>query len=519
MSGEHDIEPPRDLRGALGEVWSIAWPTVLTMTSFTVMQFVDKLMVGQVGPLEVAAQGNGGIWSFVPVAIASGVLTVVNTWVSQNLGAGRPEEGPKYAWASIWMSFAMWVTILLPFAMLMPWIFAWMHADPAIEDAARLIRLESDYGRILLVGSGLLLAGRGLHHWFYGMHRPKVVTVAVIAGNIVNVVVNYVLIFGEAGLPQLGLPGAPGVPAMGLYGAAIGTVLGTAVELIVPAIVFLGRKNNETYGTRRGWRPAWAPIRDLLRIGWPASVQFGSEMICWSIFMTVLVGRFGTEHMAAGWITMGYMHLSFMPAIGFNVAVNSLVGKYIGAGRPDTAVSRARLGVGLSMVYMTACALVFVVFRHPMISIFVGGDVAPDLAESIIAIGGRLLIIAALFQTVDALGIVYMGALRGAGDTVWPGAVSTVCAWVFILGGGWVLAERHPELESVGPWIAAATYCVITGIMMAWRFESGRWRSIRLLDPAARVAPIGPGPPPTDPSASSRDIVSSQEYGSGPDAD
>ena len=98
----------------LREVWSIAWPTVLTMTSYTVMQFADKLMVAQVGPLELAAQGNGGIWAFTPIAFAFGILTVVNTYVSQNLGAGTPENGPKYAWAAIWLSVALWIGLMLP---------------------------------------------------------------------------------------------------------------------------------------------------------------------------------------------------------------------------------------------------------------------------------------------------------------------------------------------------------------------------------------------------------------------
>jgi len=82
------------LRNAVSEVWSLAWPTILTMTSFTVMQFVDKIMVSKVGPTEVAAQGNAGTWAFAAIATVIGVVTVVNTFVSQNLGAGKPENGP-----------------------------------------------------------------------------------------------------------------------------------------------------------------------------------------------------------------------------------------------------------------------------------------------------------------------------------------------------------------------------------------------------------------------------------------
>ena len=472
----------------LREVWSIAWPTVLSMTSYTIMQFVDKLMVAQVGPLEVAAQGNGGIWAFTPIAFALGVLTVVNTYVSQNLGAGRPENGSKYAWAAAWVSITVWITLLVPWAFVLPWIFATVGHGP------KLIRLETGYGQILLLGGVLVMASRGINNYFFGMHRPRIVTVSAVVGNLVNGLANYVFIFGSDGLPAWGLPGVPGVPALGIYGAALGTVIGTAVELAIPTIVFLGPKFNAAYATRRAWPPRMGPIRDLVRIGWPTAVQFGNELVCWSIFMSVLVGKFGENHMTAGWAALGYMHLSFMPAIGFSVAITSLVGKYIGAGAPDTAVARARLGLRLTIAYMTVCGIIFFVFRFGLISLFVAGkDLTPGQAEEIIAVGGKLMICAAVFQTADAFGIAYTGALRGAGDTVWPGMVTVVYSWGFIVIGGWSMAVLWPGLESVGPWMSAAAFVILYGLTMWWRFETGRWRSISLLEPRSE-APTGDPP-------------------------
>jgi len=480
-----NIRSPQPTPGdrPLYEVWAIAWPTVLTMTSYTVMQFVDKLMVAQVGPLEVAAQGNGGIWAFTPIAFSLGVLTVVNTYVSQNLGAGTPQNGPKYAWAAGWLSIAAWILLLVPWAIALSWIFGWMgHSE-------KLVRMETGYGRILLAGAVILLASRGLHHYFFGIQRPRIVTISAIIGNLVNVGANYVLIFGRDGLPAWGLPGVPGIAPMGLYGAAIGTVVGTLVELAIPAAVFLGRTMNAAYSTRAAWRCGFAPARDLMRIGWPSSVQLGNEIACWSIFMSVLVGRFGEDHMTAGWAALAYMHLSFMPAVGFSVATTSLVGKYIGSGQPDIAASRAHLALLLAVGYMTICAVIFFVFRHGLIGFFVAAkELPPERAHEIIAIGGKLMVCAALFQTADAFGIVYTGALRGAGDTVWPGLVTILYSWAFIVAGGWSAAVLWPQLGSVGPWVAAAAYVIIFGLTMWWRFEAGRWRSIRLL-------PGGPQPP------------------------
>lgn len=509
------------LSRALHEVWSIAWPTVATMTSYTVMQFIDKLMMGQVGPLEVAAQGNGGIWAFVPMGTAMGFLTVVNTFVAQNLGAGKPENGPKYAWGALWLSAAAWLVVLLPLAIALPFVFRAMHGDGGAGattgvDVSRLIAMESGYGQILLLGGLFTLASRSLHHYFFGLHRPKVATVSAIAGNLVNGVGNYILIFGEAGIPKLGLPGIPGTPALGIYGAAIATVIGGAVEAIIPFCIFLGPTMNAELQSRRQWRPDLKPIKGLFRIGWPAAIQYGNEIGCWAIFMSVLVGRFGAEHMTAGWIALTYMHLSFMPAVGFSVAVTSLVGKYIGAKQPDEALRRARLGLSIALVYMTACAAVFFFAREPLIAFFLGGDISPEESARIISIGAKLMICAVVFQTIDAIGITYTGALRGAGDTVFPGIVTMIYSWVFIVAGGWLFIYFAPGLESLGPWIAASAYVILFGITMGLRFESGRWRSIDLLGEtkeeqlerdAALHAPLSPAPPSSLPDASVRDIA------------
>ena len=107
-------------RGAVAEVWRIAWPTVLTMVSYTIMQFVDALMVAQLGPVEVAAQGNGGVWSWAVIFSVVGVLTVVNTFVSQAVGAQRPHEVARYAWAGVWLALVAYLVILLPLGLLLP---------------------------------------------------------------------------------------------------------------------------------------------------------------------------------------------------------------------------------------------------------------------------------------------------------------------------------------------------------------------------------------------------------------
>jgi multidrug resistance protein, MATE family len=221
----------------------------------------------------------------------------------------------------------------------------------------------------------------------------------------------------------------------------------------------------------------------VFRLGWPNGLQFSNEIVCWALFMSYLVGLFGPLHQVAGWGTLRYMHMAFMPAVGFSVATTSLVGKYIGAGQPDVAAHRARLGVGMAVIYMTICGALMAIFRGELLTVFTTGEGAtPAEASEILRIGGAMMICAAIFQTFDALGIVYSGALRGAGDTIVPGVATVVLSWTVIVGGGWWLATRIPEWSSLGPWIASAAYIILLGFVMAGRFESGRWRRIRLVD-------------------------------------
>ena len=477
IGGDPSVDSPSvPTRHPVREVWAQAWPTVLTMLSFTVMQFVDSLMVSKVGPLEVAAQGNGGIWAFVPQSFLFGFLSMVNTFVAQNVGAGRRDAVARYGWAGIHLALAAWVAVMVPWALALPWLFEWLGHSPELR------ALELQYALVLAYGSIAGLAGKAMSNFFFGLQRPRLITVAAIAGNVANVLLNYVLIYGDRGLEAWGWPGVPGVPPLGVLGAAIATVCGTLVEVLVPLSVFLFGTVAREFETWRDARPHPEALRGLLRLGWPVSIQFGNEIICWAIFMTVLVGHFGELHLTAGWSTLRYMHLSFMPAVGFSVATTALVGRCIGAGRPDLAANRAHWALGMAIVYMTVCGLAMALGRDTLVGVFVAGD-DPAVATEVIAIGSRLMICAAIFQTFDAVGIVYTGALRGAGDTLVPGVATIVLSWSLIVGLGALLAWNRPDWASVGPWVGASAYIIVYGVWMALRFERGAWRRIRLLEP------------------------------------
>ncbi len=504
---------PVDQGRPLLELLKIAGPSVATMSSYTLMQFVDTFMVKQIGPEPeyVAAQGNGGIIAWMFVALALGTNTVINSFVSQNLGAGTPQRGSAYAWNGMWLALVYYVGIIVPAAILAPYLVPDVHSP-------RMQELEIGYAKILLFGAILTIASRSIHHYFYGLHRPGVVLLAAVVGNLTNVLVNAVLIFGEDGMPMpesaigraifapIGgfaqwIAGGLGIGAMELNGAAIGTVVGGFVELLIPMALFLSPRFAREFGTRAAWRPDKAIMRDIFKVGWPGGMMMLNELICWGLLMAWLVpsgaqamalaegaGPDEVEHAGtiantAGWIALRYMHLSFMPTVGISIGAQAMVGKAMGMGRPDLAHARAMLALKLALGYMGACAVLFVVLRSDLIRVFINSDTPPADIDAIVRVGSLVMIAAAVFQLFDAIAIILSGALRGAGDTVWPGVATIILSWTCIVGVGLLLIDLAPGLGSMGPWIGAAGYIVALGIVLGVRYRLGAWRRMSLVHP------------------------------------
>lgn len=502
VTGPVSPAPPRER--PLLEMAVIAGPSVATMTSHTVMQFADKQMIKDIGPepVYVAAQGNGGILVWLVMAFALGALGVLNSFVSQNLGAGKPERGAGYTWTAMWLAVAWGAVVMIPASLLVGPMFRGLGHE------GLLLELETSYARIVIAGSVFILLARTISHYFYGLHRPGVVLVSALVGNVINVYGNALLIFGETGPPEwvpghqlvAGLAAMLDVPAMGIAGAAIATVVGGLVEFVIPLALFLSGRHNAQYASRRAWRPTAHDAKDLFRVGWPAGLMFVNELACWSLLMVVLVPA-GAEAKAiamgldpdavtlrreaantAGFVALQYMHLSFMPAVGLSIATQALVGKTMGQGRPDAAAARTWLALRIAIIYMAVCAFVFMFWRDPLIGLFIDEQTPADQRALVISIGAKAMIAAAVFQVFDALAIVLSAALRGAGDTVWPGVATIVLSWLCIPAGGWALIVLTPDLGSVGPWVGASGYIVLLGVVLLLRFLGGRWRRFSLVE-------------------------------------
>jgi MATE family multidrug resistance protein len=472
MSTEKATIPARE-RSPLAEMFVIAAPTIATMATYTVMQFADGLMVSRIkpaSPVYVTAQGNGGMWTWIAISFVLGLVGVINTYVAQHLGKGEPRKGSAYGWVGVWLSLFFWV-LLIPYAMVLPYVFRKLGHE------GQTLSLETQYAQICLFGAIFTMIGRGVGQFFFGLHRAKVPLIAASVAVCVNVAANWVLIYGNLG-----------APALGLAGAAYGTVIGSFTEMLVLVMVFLSPRYAKEYGTRAVWKPKFAPIVDVIKLGWPGALMMVNEMLCWGYLMTGLLpaagraaGQSGDLHNAVGWIALRYMHIAFMPAAGMSIALTAIVGRCMGMKRPDLAVKRAWLGMYLTIGYMGTCGLFMVIFREQAVKVFIDPETSPEMIEQMVALGSWVLILACIFQVFDALGMAMTGVLRGAGDTVWPGVVSIVFCWVTLIGGGHLMIHFWPQMGSIGPWIAASGYIILLGLALFVRFLGGKWKTMEVI--------------------------------------
>lgn len=445
------------------EVALVAYPLILGHLSFTVQTFVDLILLTWYSAEAVAGAVTGllAVWSVL--ALFTGTGEYLTTFVAQYLGAGRPERIGPATWQGVYFSAGagLLVAALAPLA------------GPAFDlagHAPALRRYEVEYARTLLLGAFPVILMATLSTFFAGRGRTKAVLRVNVLATGVNVVLDYLLIFGRAGLPE-----------MGVTGAALATVLSQAAGSLVYLAVILKPEYRRAYRTLAGWRPEPELVRRLVRFGMPTGLQYSLETLAFAVFL-VVVGRIGTLELAASGIAFNLNMIVFAPMVGLSIAVSSLVGRYLGANRPDVAERAVRSAFGMSLVYMAACGLLFVLGAPLLLAPYAAGAdpaVWPRIAE----VATVLLRFVAVYSVFDTMNLVHAGGLRGAGDTLYPMALTLVLAGLVLLGPAWVGCV-HLGAGVYYAWAVASLYVVLLGVLMRRRFRAGHWRGLRVIEPA-----------------------------------
>jgi len=444
----------------------LAAPMVVAHISFTIMQFVDRFMVSRLGTEELAAILPAGYVSFLPAAFAIGVMTSINTFVSQSLGRGDKKACSNYCWQAIYMGLVYSVVVVAIMWPAAPAIFKMLGHEPAVA------AMEVIYLRIMLYVQVLAVFVWASSQFFMGVHRPVVMMYSAIAGQIVNVAANYVLIFGKFGFP-----------AMGIAGAGWGTFVGIAVGSAIRMAVFLVGDINTSFQSRHSLNIDFAKMKDLLKVGLPAGVGLMVNIALWGVILFAMVGQFGKDALAATSAVLSCVNVSVMPVVGLATALTAAVGKAIGEGKKDVAIKQTSVCLRIGLVYMGLIGLCLLVFRNGIMAFWSADD-------TVIAIGIRIFVLAAIYQVFDAATLIYNGSLRGAGDTLWLAAVSAFGAIVVLGTGSLLIVKLFPGLGALGPWIGATISIITVGLANRWRFKSNRWMRIDLFKRQGAGVPI-----------------------------
>jgi len=229
------------------EVTVMAGPIVLSMISYTVMETLDQVMAAQLGTAELAAMGTAPVFTYLIAATMLGIVTCVSTFVSQSIGRGHPEHSASYTWQGVHFGVLAGVLSLAAWPLALPLFSAMGHT-------AQVAGLEADYFQVRLIGFMPLVWIWAFMTFFMAIERPNVPMYIAIVGNLVNLVLNYMLIFGEWGAPQLGVAGA-----------AWGTVVSQWLQAGLFFWVFLTGKTKARFATRTAWPLHWKRLRESLR--------------------------------------------------------------------------------------------------------------------------------------------------------------------------------------------------------------------------------------------------------------
>jgi putative MATE family efflux protein len=311
-----------------------------------------------------------------------------------------------------------------------------------------------------MAGAFFMLVNFALVNFLRGIGDTRTPMYFTLGVNILNAVLNYALVLGNWGVPR-----------MGASGAALASVLATAVFSAAYLAFFLTGERQRRFQTRRIRLATIDEILPFFKIGAPIGAVWALEMVSWTFFQSV-VSHLGNAELAATIIVFQVLHFSFMGAVSLGAAATALVGQYLGAEDPKTAGKTALTTIRWGVAYCMALGLVFYAGRYEITAFF-----SDDPA--VIEIGGRLFIYAAVFQFFDGLGISSNGVIRGAGDTRWPMILMVILAWGVFAPLTYLLAFPA-GLGIDGAWIAVVIFIAANGIGLHFRRRSGKWLAMRV---------------------------------------
>lgn len=451
--------PPRS---EYAQVLRIGLPLVVSMASTTIMQFTDRVFLGNYSLETMAAAGPAGIASYVPVAFFLGAGSYVNVFIAQYSGAGMGRRTGPSLWAGLYFCLLAGVILACLSFAAKPLFNLGGHPE-------HIQALEIIYFRIMTLGGvfSLLLSVMACFFSGRGLTRPVMLVNLIVAS--LNIPLDYMLINGIGPFPE-----------WGIAGAAIATVFSWIIGCIIFAWLIFTPLHQKRFNVIKGYKWDGDLFKRLLRFGVPSGVQFFVDVIFFALFL-FLVGRMGVNELAVSNIVLSINQLAFLPMIGLHIVVSTLVGQAQGAQNPAAARQTTSATVHMTLLYMGAVALSFIIWPEFFLELFRPKNFTQEDFAIINQMGTAILRLVAFYCLFDSLGIIYSGSLRGAGDTAFVMKVVAILA-VFSMAIPTYLVVEVFKLNIIFAWACLTAYVCLLGMALWWRWRSNGWEKIKVIE-------------------------------------
>lgn len=433
---------------------SLATPVILGMLGHTIVALVDNIMVGQLGTAELAAVSLGNSFMFIAMSLGIGFSTAITPLVAEADGEGNFEKGKSSFKHGLFLCMVLGVALFLVVFVAKPLMYVMNQPQEVVD-------LAMPYLTLVAVSLIPLIIFQAFKQFSDGLSMTRYPMYATVVANIVNVVLNYIFIFGKFGAPELGV-----------VGAAIGT-LASRVIMVAYLWYILSQKtksreyvlNIKLFTLRK------TMLKKLMSLGFPSALQMFFEVAIFTAAIW-LSGILGKNPQAANQIALNLSSMTFMVAMGFGVAAMIRVGNQKGLVRfrelRRIAFSIFLLSTLLAIVF----AILFLLFNDILPKLYLDYDNMAEFQDNfqVAAIAAKLLLIAAIFQISDTLQVVVLGALRGMQDVKIPTVITFVAYWLVGFPISFYLS-MYTDYESSGIWIGLLAGLTVSAVLLFIRFN------------------------------------------------
>ncbi len=447
------------------EVISLALPLMISTFSYSLMQFCDRMFLGSYSQTSLAAVMPAGVMSWTLMSFPFGVALYTNVFVAQYFGAGRPKRIASVLWHGLILA-ACFLPIFIFSAAAPQLIFQWAG------HGAGLVAEEATYFRFMAIGSIGHIFGAVLTSFYIGQGRTWLVMIVDVSAALLNIVLDWLLIFGFS-------LGSLSVSPLGIKGAAIATAIALWCKAAVFVILIFRKSSREQYGLFDGFQFQPSLLWRMLRFGSSNGFQFLIECLAIAAF-SLMIGRLGEIPAAATTVAISVNMMVFVPIFGLSTAVSTLVGQQIGEGKPELAARATWTSLQIGLLYTSVFGIAYLMMPGVFL---LGYEAGVEDFEQVRSLAVVLLMFVAAYCIFDSVQIVFVGAIKGAGDTLFVVLTTIVCAIVFVLIG-WT-SQYFCETDNAKLfcwWTALTSWIVILSIVFGLRFIQGRWKDMRVIE-------------------------------------